>query len=864
MLGQDGKQITLSQLRDIGRETSEYLQRTQNPVEAPTSNVRHEPNLEDFNATILPLLKTACFDCHGADTQEGNINVESLDADLVHGQDASWWLEVYNAISNGEMPPSDAEGLSDPDRSAIIEWLSEELQVASRVARTEGGHSSFRRLTRYEYNYAIQDLLGLDYEFAKDLPPESKSEDGFLNSSEMLQFSGSQFATYRRIAREALDKATVRIDEVPDPVYYSITMDTGIAKAKKQFAADLEKIKKRLADDPEKLERELEKRKLKTPGGAYYRDLTTGFAATARWSYGGARYARTPTTGKPAVPELQEHIAVIPSNQRLIIDLGDHLPASGTMRLRIRAGASTEREQPPTLRIFFGHQASNNSKAEERVGKQDIRITSLADAPKFYEFDIPLGEVVRNPFRGVQKLGQTPNPAEYVLLRNTSESKTDIHIDYVEIAAPVYDSWPPASHKRILPPQSDSETDDEYIRSVLKRFMTKAWRRTPTDVEVANKLQLFERQRPKCSDTQQTILEVFADVLSSPDFLYLTQTEAKLQRDTELATRLSIFLWSSLPDEELLDLAEENQLSDPQTLAQQIERMLADPKSDRFAERFVSQWLNLELIDHLQIDNELKEAMHAEPVQLFREILQQNESIINFLHADYTMLNSSLAKHYGIPGVEGSEFRKVKLEHNLQARGGLLTLAGILAMNSDGEHSHPLKRGIWLLENILNDPPPPPPPAVPEIDLTDPNILKLSLKERMEDHRNDPACMSCHQRIDPWGIAFENFGPRGEWRTMASGKPVDSSSKLFNRQEISGVDGLKRYLLANRQDQFARAITHKMTAYALGRPLSFADRAKVDGITADLRQQGDGLKTLVKLIATSDLFTLMEPQPSAN
>ena len=179
-----------------------------------------------------------------------------------------------------------------------------------------------------------------------------------------------------------------------------------------------------------------------------------------------------------------------------------------------------------------------------------------------------------------------------------------------------------------------------------------------------------------------------------------------------------------------------------------------------------------------------------------------------------------------------------------------------VAMNSNGKDSHPLKRGIWLLENLLNDPPPPPPPDPPKIDLTDPEILKLTLKQRMEDHRNDPACISCHVKIDPWGIAFENFDAVGKWRDTIGRDPVDATSVLFNKHELRGMQGLKEYLLANRQDQFARAMAHKMAAYALGRPLTFGDRSQVDRITAKLRKQGDGLADLVFLIVKSDLFQL--------
>jgi hypothetical protein len=217
------------------------------------------------------------------------------------------------------------------------------------------------------------------------------------------------------------------------------------------------------------------------------------------------------------------------------------------------------------------------------------------------------------------------------------------------------------------------------------------------------------------------------------------------------------------------------------------------------------------------------------------------------------VVNERLAQHYGIPNVYGPHFRKVPLVAD-KHRGGILTSAAMLSMNSDGTDSHPLKRGVWLLERILQDPPPPPPADVPKVDLTDPRILEMTLKERIADHRSKPACISCHSRIDPWGIAFENYDALGAWRTSIKNKPVDATSVLFNKQELAGVDGLKRHLLADRQDQFARAMVHKMSAYALGRPLTFADHADVDELTAKFRKQGDRLADLIHLLVSSNLF----------
>ena len=249
----------------------------------------------------------------------------------------------------------------------------------------------------------------------------------------------------------------------------------------------------------------------------------------------------------------------------------------------------------------------------------------------------------------------------------------------------------------------------------------------------------------------------------------------------------------------------------------------------------------------------MKESMRQEPIAFFDEVLRSNSSVMNFVHSDYVMVNERLASHYRIRDVFGPHFRRAAIEPNAN-RGGLLTSAAIMAMNSDGTDSHPLKRGVWMLERILHDPPPPPPPNVPEVDLTDPEILKMTLKERIADHRNKPACYSCHSRIDPWGIAFENFDALGAYRTHVKNRPVDATSQLFNSQTLSGIDGLKRYLFMDRQDQLARAMLHKMVAYALGRPLSFGDRADIDELTAQFRKHDDRLGDLIHLIVGSDIF----------
>ena len=865
--GTDSKLPTLDELKISGALQSSYRKRLPRSVGTGPP----KPQLATFRKGIEPLLKKTCIGCHGPKKQEGNIRIDTLNPDILHGDDVDWWLEIAAVLTNGEMPPADAPKLNDKDRGRIIEWLSSEIQVASAVRRVKQGHSSFRRMTRYEYNFALQDLLQLPFNFAKDLPPEANSEDGFQNSSENLQMSVIQFGSYRKLGRKALLRATVR-GKRPGLIFWGVSMKAASADLWAKQQQQLEKTRQKHKDNPEKLKQELKRQTARFRArlnGTHYKNLSTGVAARASWSYGGAKYAWKSTRKKPGVPAVSDQVAVIPTRQKLIIELGNLVPDQGTLRVRVRASkTAVEANRIPSLQLEFGWQASNDSHASVRISGQDIAIDAAPGKPRFYQWDLPLSEIYpRNLMRKTQKMGALPSPSEFIKLVNSSISQGDIQVDYVEITAPIYEQWPPASHTRIFLDSKNRADETIYAREVLSTFIARAWRRPAKASEVDQKLALFSKIRPSCDDFQEAMVEVLATVLSSPKFLYLVPPGGPQQKTGErlaaweLATRLSMFLWCSTPDEELLGLAAKGRLDNREVLAVQVKRMLADPRSRRFSKHFVRQWLGMQLLDYLNVDKKvyrqfdpsLKEAMQEEPIAFFHDVLQRNHSVLDFIHADYTFANERLAKHYGLNDVLGNHFRRVTLEPQ-HRRGGLLTQAGLLAMNSDGKDSHPLKRGIWMLESLLNDPPPPPPPAVPEIDLADPEIAKLTLKERIEDHRNHAACLSCHAKIDPWGIAFENYDAVGSWRSQVKGKPVDASSLLFNKQKLDGMDGLKRYLLANRQDQFARAMVHKLMTYALGRPLKFGDRSSVDRITADLRKQGDGLATMITLIVASELF----------
>jgi mono/diheme cytochrome c family protein len=867
--------LTLLKLRAQGVLQSRY--RHQRQSESSDEKDPSKDSLASYRQTVEPVLKKTCVQCHGPDHVEGNIRVDTLNPDLANGPDAHWWLEIQAVLSKGEMPPRDAEKLSDTDRGRIVNWLADEIQRASKVRRATGGHSSFRRLTQYEYNYALQDLLGVTWNFAKDLPPEPHSDDGFQNSSELLHMSVGQLESYRQIALTALRRVTVKGDR-PPVIRWGVSMKEAAHREWPKQQQELDKVKEQFKDDPEKLQQEVDRltATFKQPHGRpYYREISTGSTAPVAWGYDGAKYAFRPTADEPKFPETFDHVAVIPSGgkQELTVELGDTIPDVGMMRVRIRASKEAiEESRIPSLQLEFGFQASNEGRAENRVSTADTPITATADAPQIYEWDVPLGEIYpRNAFRGESKMGDLPSPSEFIRFINSSVPQGGhggVQIDYVQVLAPYYDSWPPPSHRRIFFDSPHRHDESVYSKEVLTEFMTRAWRRKLSEAEVQQKLKLFHAIRGQCDSLEDAILEVLATVLSSPKFLYVVRddvadsepsTASKLPKrlsPDELATRLSLFLWCSIPDDTLRMKASNGELADAASLRLEVERMLKDPRAERFAERFVHQWLDMQLLDYLTLKNAdplLKESMRAEPVKFFHEVLRNNESVLNFIHADYMLADERLAVHCGLPDVRGNSFRRVALPDNSH-RGGLMTQAGLMAMNSAGTDSHPLKRGVWLLRCVLNDPPPPPPAAVPVIDLADPEIAKMTLKQRIENHRNQAACFSCHAKIDPWGIAMENFDALGRWRDNVNGSPVEASSLLFNQHEISGSDGLKRFLLQNRQDQFVRAMVHKLSTFALGRPLTFSDHGEIENITARVRRQDDGLATMINFLVASDLF----------
>jgi hypothetical protein len=425
------------------------------------------------------------------------------------------------------------------------------------------------------------------------------------------------------------------------------------------------------------------------------------------------------------------------------------------------------------------------------------------------------------------------------------------------------------THRRFVTVQpSDNVTVKDAAAQVLRPILYRAFRRPVTDIEVTRFAELVNRNVSEFHETYEYGLYVALQaVLVSPDFLFRKEadpegdaTERALS-EYEVASRLSYFLWSSMPDEELFDLAENKTLLDHGVLASQIHRMLQDEKANALSRNFAAQWLNLRNLADVRpnrkiftdFDSELLLAMGQETELFFRAIVNEDRSIDEFLNADFTFLNERLAKHYGMEGVSGNEFVRVSLEGS--KRSGVLTHASILTLTSNPGRTSPVKRGKWIMENILGDAPPPPPPDVPPLEEGKKEMAKLSLRERMEIHRKDPGCASCHTTMDPLGMGLENFDAIGRWRDKDEGeRDVDSTGELPSGEVFSGPIELIG-IIQKRQEKFHRAFAERLLTYALGRGLEYYDKCAVDQVLVLMNQRENRFSAVVEGIVTSDPFT---------
>ena len=765
----------------------------------------------DFPSEVLPVLEEHCFKCHGEKKQKGKLRLDTLSPDLLKSRIAAeTWHDVRDALNLGEMPPEEEPELSREKRQILVGWVNQEIDALIEAKKSTGGRVVLRRLNRSEYQNTMRDLLGIEHNYVKDFPPESLSEDGFRNEGSTLQISDLQMEYYLKAAREGLRKAIV------------------------------------IGPRPNVIRQEFTK----------------------------------------TVKDKNRGSNILDKDQQFIVKLMEY-PEEGEVIIRTTVRAKhAENRGYPQLRAAIGYRADVQA-PREFIKSQDV----VSEDWQEFEFrsrieNFPLPSKTQSKFPGLlvwldnayaegrdkplkargngKKQKQTKGPLTY----------PQIEVQSMEFIGPVFKQWPPRHHTALLAPRESGENETTHVSKLLTKFMSRAFRRPVEKSETLPYLKFYQSIRSTLASFEEAMQETFAMILISPDFLYLVEPSSETKRplnDWEMASRLSYFLWSTMPDPQLFKLAREKKLRNPKVLQSEIERMISDERSWQFIEQFTDQWLDLGAVQRVAInpnyypkfDDALKTSMRQESLHFFREIFQKDLSALNFLDSKFTMLNEPLAKHYGLTGPRGSSFERVALNPK-DHRGGVLTHGSILLGNSTGEDSHPVKRAVWIRERLLDDPPSDPPPNVPNLDSTNPDFANLSVRDQLAAHREEASCKDCHRGIDPWGIPMESYGGDGLWRdnilrkkTKGKGMnklPVDTETILPDGHEIGNIADLKSYLLINKKDQFARAFTSKLLTYALGRRLEITDEKTVEDLTGKFITNNFRIKPLIQLVVASETF----------
>ena len=793
-------------------------------------------NAGHFDDLVRPLFVKYCQECHSGEKPKADFRVDRLSADFADQANREQWQAVLAQLKSGAMPPKGKPRPPQHDLEGLSDWIGNEVAAAAAARRAAQGRVVLRRLNRVEYENTVRDLLGVDVEL-KELLPLDTQAFGFDNIADALHTSSFLMERYLEAADTALNVAIANVPQPPT-------------------------IKKRYSLK--------ETHHVKIASENVFRKLDN------------------------------DGVVLFTSVPWQAVTLSPFYPSDrGRYRFRISASGIQSSGKPVTYRLEAGPML---------MGTKN-RLVGYFDAPADKSAVV---EFVEN-----LEARSTLRIHPYGLANSQVVDKVGadaydgpgLAVEWVEVEGPLHDAWPPESHRRIFgdlsqaPAPTYNRSDRVEVVSkdpaadverILRRFMRRAFRRTVSDDDVKPFVDIVEAKFAEKRSFEQAVRVGLGAVLASPEFLFLREEPGTLE-DFALASRLSYFLWSTMPDDELLALAEQGakraaasdgtpsraaKLSDPDVLQRQVERMLDSPKAASFIENFVGQWLGLRDIDftepshilHPEFDDMLKFSMVRETELFFAELLKHDLSLMNFVSSDFTMLNGRLARHYGIPGVDGWEFRKMPLPPNSH-RGGVMTMASVLKVTANGTNTSPVTRGAWVLDRILGTPPPKPPENVAALE---PDIRgATTIREQLAKHRQIPSCASCHARIDPPGFALESFDVIGGWREKyrltswrrgaeevtvdgrkmpyLHGLKVDPADVLPDGRAFQDIDELKQLLLTDK-DQIARALTVKLLTYGTGGVPDAADQPEIDAIVGKVRDKNYGLRSLVHEIVQSKLF----------
>lgn len=807
-------------------------------------------------------LETHCIRCHGPHTQGGELRLDTLKTVFSDPLVASKWAEVVNAINGHEMPPQDEVQPSAEAAGKFVRWLETSLAESEIAARST--HVVLRRMNRAEYNNTIRDLVGVDFDPAAEFP-EDPPAGGFDNMGAALSMSPLQMELYYAAARTILNRALVE-GEQPASVKWHFEPEENTAGTDRY----------RVKHDGNNV--------LLNPGENTTEDSWTVVHHDSWNKSIGFRDFVVPSEGEyiirfraaGRVPTRQEVVA----SARQILEQRRDEAVAERPESRTREDQRVEDDLEHFQTAFMYEYGPPRVKVGVDLGGTPHLVAELDVEAS--QWDAQTYEV-RAHFT-TERAGVTlnyaysvPSVLENFWIQGRDEfARPELMIDWVELEGPIHPVWPPASHTRVLM-DSPHQGEDElaYASDVLKRFMSRAYRRPLESGELEAKLAMFKSARKSKPTFVEAIQVPLTAVLTSPHFLYLVESadlsDAPRQLNSyALASRLSYFLWSSMPDAELFRAAARDELTQPEMLEVQVLRMLADAKSAAFVKNFAGQWLGLRKVGanpptstlYPKYDRHLEVSMVQETESFFAEILKNDMDARNLIQSDFVTINERLARFYQIPNVKGDAFRRVSTTSQSH-RGGLVTQASILCITSNGTRTSPVTRGVWVMRTMLGRDPGLPVANVGEIPTKVPGLDKATVRARLEIHRENPACARCHDKIDPLGFALENFDACGEWRDqegqgyngrIGDDDPViNPHATMPDGSAFSGVAGLQAELMKN-EDLFLTSLASQMMTYALGRELGFSDRATIRSLVAAMKQNQYTLRSLIVSIVDSESF----------
>ena len=805
---------------------------------------------EDFQEKIAPFFEKHCYKCHGENKQKADRRFDLLSFPVSNDDQLVDFQDALDQLNLGEMPPEEEIRPNQNELKQTIEWLTLAISNAQKQKLSTGGETVLRRLNKREYLYTISDLFNLNtnsFDPTQNFPSDNEVHH-LDNQGHALVTSGFLLDKYLDAADMVVEKA---LPSLKKPNIQEWIQNDGFEQGEfTRFMREVQFLDSNLKQNSLHHIRLYEHPRSQRHMGSYgyMSDLSEGVPADGYYFFAfdaTALYRIPPYEKNFAGTRSDEpfRLAVVPGN----IEVGPlHLPQPLEPELAKFEMVEGKRKKY-SARIWLDKGSTP-------------RVIFLNGAHRARDAHIEASKFVRQN-KGLIPL-ETGN--EDLIYGLQYAKLPQVRIYHMYLRGPIIDQWPTFVQKEMI---GGNTFDPNLVTQNLENFLARAYRRPPTDKQIQSLLQIYRKRKSKGIGSWQAYKDSLKAALCSPNFIYLKEpVERKLNKldSYAIASRLSYFLWSSMPDRKLLDLAEHGILNDQKILSQEVERMLIDPKSNRFVDGFLDAWLTLDNLGTTPPDqnrfseyyiDDLATAMRQETHVFFRHILDQNLPTSEFITAEYTFLNPALARHYRI---DLPNFRMkppdsfTKVSTNGHPRGGLLGQASIHTVTANGVDTSPIIRGVWILENILGTPPAPPPP---DIEAIEPDIRgSLTIRDQMEKHRTDPTCAECHRKIDPLGFGLENFDAIGRYRsTYRPRKIIDASGILPGGKEFKDL-GEFMWHFREQESKFTRALTNKLMEYALGRQLEISDRPEIDRILDKIINADLGFRDLVNEVVMSDLF----------